>query len=138
MQGSLKLTPARGRILKKREITDFLYLSDWGRPTGERTVVKLSDGPSSYIVFVEYKNLQRNSIARVCALVSGDVSKVEAAAAFLEGLPDKETPPLWWPNIRIPQWTSDHPELGFRKLLRFRSDGSTVLQVGMYPAAAQK
>jgi len=98
-------------------------------------VVKLSDAPHSYIVLAEYKNLQP-SIARSCALVSSDVSKKEAVAAYLEGLPDSEATPLWWPNVRVPQWISDHPQLGYRKLLRFRSDGSIVLEVGMYPAAA--
>ena len=136
MLGTLRLTPARGKILTDREITDFVYLSDWGRPAKQRTVVKLKGAPSSYIVIVEYKGLQRNSIARACALVSGDVSKEEAAAAYLEGLPDKVTFPMWWPNIHVPQWTADHPELGYRKLFRIRSDGSVLLQVGMYPVAA--
>src|SRR4051794_34559115 len=75
VDGSLRLSPARGRVLKGREITDFVYLSDWGRPTARRTVVKLNDAQSSYIVVTQYKNLQRRSIARSCALVSGDISK---------------------------------------------------------------
>src|ERR1051325_5405891 len=86
VHGTLRLTHERGRVLKPREVTDFVYLSDWGRPKGQSTVVKLSAGPSSYLVIKEYKNLQPNSIARVCALVSGDISKEEAAAAYLEGL----------------------------------------------------
>jgi len=136
VQGSLRLTPARGRILKDREITDFVYLSDWGWPTSRRTVVKLAGARSSYLVIAEYKNLQPRSLARMCALVSADISKDEAAATYLDGLPEKVTTPMWWPNIYVPQWTSDHPELGYRKRLRFRSDGSIVLEVGMYPAAA--
>jgi len=136
VEGSLRLSPARGRVLKNREITNFVYLSDWGRATRRRTVVKLSQASSSYIVIAEYKNLQPKSIARLCALVSGDVSKEQAAAVYLEGLPEKAGPPAWWPNIRVPQWTADHPELGYRKRLRFRSDGSIILEVGMYPAAA--
>ena len=132
VEGSLKLSPDRGRILRKREITEFVDISDWGGATARRTVIKLNGAPSSYIVVTEYKGLQPKSIARSCALVSHDVSKDEAAAAYFEGLPEKETAPMWWP----PQWTSDHPELGYRKHLRFRGDGTIVLEVGMYPGAA--
>jgi hypothetical protein len=99
-------------------------------------VVKLSEPPSTYLVITEYGSLQKNSIARSCALVSGSVSKQEAAAAYLENLPDKAATAMWRPNMYFPQWTSDHPELGYRKRLRFRDDGSIVLEVGMYPAAA--
>jgi hypothetical protein len=136
IEGSLKLNPSRGRILKGREVTDFVHLSDWGRPTSRRTVIKLKEGASSYIVLAEYKNLQPKSIARICALVSGDVSKEQAAMAYVEGLLNEEPRPRWWPDIYVPEWTSDHPELGYRKRLDFRSDGSIVLEVGMYPAAA--
>ena len=132
VEGTLRLSSGRGKVLRGREITDFVYMSDWGRPTRRRTVVKLSAAPSSYIVVAEYKNLQPRSIARSCALVSGDISKEEAMTGYLEGLPDRVVIPMRWP----PQWTSDHPELGYMKRLRFRSDGSIILEVGMYPAAA--
>jgi hypothetical protein len=36
----------------------------------------------------------------------------------------------------LPIWTVDHPELGYRKELRFRSDGWIVLELGPYPTAA--
>jgi hypothetical protein len=135
IEGSLSLSPERGRVLENREITEFVDVLVWGRARS-RTVVKLTDAPHSYIVLGEYKDLQPKSIARSCALVSGDISKEQAAAAYLEGIPDSEALPLWWPNVRIPQWTSDHPELGYRKTLKFRTDGSIVLEVGMYPTAA--
>src|SRR4051812_32574121 len=93
IEGSLKITPERGRILKEREITDFVSVLDWGRAKASWTVVKLNGDPSSYIVFGEYKNLQPKSIARSCALVSSDVSKDEAAAAYLENLADKTVTP---------------------------------------------
>jgi hypothetical protein len=57
-------------------------------------------------------------------------------AAFLEGLPDKELSPRWIANMWEPIWNADHPELGYRKLFRFRDDGSTVLEIGMYPTSA--
>jgi hypothetical protein len=136
VEGALNLSPERGRILKDREITDFVDVLDWSRAKAQRTVVKLSEAPSSYLVLAEYKNLQPKSIARSCALVSATVSKQEAAAAYLENLPDKAVTPIWWPNMYVPIWVSDHPEQGYRKRLRFRDDGSIVLEVGMYPAAA--
>ena len=132
VQGSLRLSADRGRLLRKSEITDFVYISDFGRGKARRTVVKLNGAPSSYIVVAEYKDLQPKSIARSCALVSHDVSKADALGAYLDGLPDKVTPPMFWP----PQWMSDHPELGYRKRLRFRGDGTAILEVGMYPTAA--
>ena len=136
VEGTLRLSPSRGRVLTDREITDFVQLRDGGRVKANRTVVKLNEPPSTYLVITEYGSLQRNSIARSCALVSASVSKQEAAAAYLDNLPDKAPTPKWWPNMYIPEWTSDHPELGYRKRLRFRDDGSIVLEVGMYPAAA--
>jgi len=136
VEGSMRLSPSRGRVLKGREITDFVYIQDGGRTNAQRTVVKLNEPTSTYLVITEYGSLQKNSIARSCALVSGSVSKQEATAAYLENLPDKASIPMWQPNMYFPQWTSDHPELGYRKRLRFRDDGSIVLEVGMYPAAA--
>src|SRR5438874_12145434 len=118
--GALNLSAAHGTVLRDREITDFVRMPDWGRPKARRTVVKLNNARSSYIVITEYKNLQPRSIAKSCALVSSDVSKEEASTAYLENLPDKVVIPKSWP----PQWTSDHPELGYSKHFRIRSDGS--------------
>ena len=95
IQGTLKLSPERGRILKESEITDLMRVWDWGRPMVQRTVVQLSGIPSSYLVFAEYKHLQPRSIGRSCTLVSKSVSQREGMAAFLEGLPDKDVHPKW-------------------------------------------
>jgi hypothetical protein len=65
-------------------------------------------------------------------LVSGSLSKQEAAGVFLEGLPDKEVSALWHPNMYFPQWTADHPDRCYRKRLKIRNDGSVVVEVGMY------
>ena len=59
-------------------------------------------------------------------------------AAYLDGLPEKVVMPDWIPNMYQNKWTSDHPELGYVKLLRFRDDKSLVLEIGMYPAAAEQ
>ena len=135
MRGELNLPASRGRILKESEVTDFFDVLDWNRATSERTYIKFNYPPSTYLVIGQYKNVQPNSIVRSCALVSGSLTKEDAAAVFLEGLPDYEPHPLWWPNMYSPSWVADHPELGFRKRLSFRRDDSIVLQVGMYAKA---
>jgi hypothetical protein len=137
IEGSFKLSPSRGRILRPSEhkyvFIDYLAV---GESIAKRTIVKLNEPPKTYLIFTEYKQLQPRSIARTCALDSNSVSKREAMAAFLEGLPDKDLSPKWIPNMYLPVWNSDHPELGYRKLFRFRDDGSTVLEIGMYPTSA--
>jgi hypothetical protein len=138
IEGSLKLSPSRGRILKPGEPYKFLDYLAWGQSVANRTIVKLADAPLSYLIFTEYKQLQPKSIARTCALDSNSVSKREAMGAFLEGLPDKDVSPRWIPDMYQPVWISDHPELGYRKLFRYRDDGSIVLEIGMYPAAASQ
>jgi hypothetical protein len=134
--GSFKLSPARGRILKPGEPYNFIDHLAFGQSIANRTIVKLNGAPSSYLLFTEYKQLQPRSIARTCALDSKSVSKREAMGAFLDGLPDKNPSPKWIPDMYEPIWTSDHPELGYSKLFRFRDDGSIVLEIGMYPASA--
>jgi hypothetical protein len=137
VEGSLKLSPARGRILEDREITEFMQVWDWGRVKARRTVVQLNESPASYLVLVEYNKLQPGSIARSCALLSKSVSKGEAMTTFLQGIPEKYVPPTWVRNMYRPTWTSDHPELGYRKKLVFRDDAvSILLEIGMYPIAA--
>lgn len=134
--GSLKLSPSRGRILKPGESYNFIDYLAWGQSVANRTIVKLAETRSTYLILIEYKNLQPGSIARTCALDSNSVSKREAMGAFLEGLPDKNPSPRWIPDMYEPIWISDHPELGYRKLFRFRDDGSIVLEIGMYPTSA--
>jgi hypothetical protein len=136
VQGSLKLSPTRGRILKEREITDFMDVVEGDRAIARKTVVKLVYPASTYLVLVEYKNLQPKSIRSTCALVSSAVSHEAAAGAFLEGLPAYEPRPAWIPNMYLRAWTADHPELGYRKRLRIRDDASVVLQVAMYASAS--
>lgn len=133
IDGSLKLSPDRGRVLNESEITTFVDLFEWGRPTTRRTVIKLNSPPETYLVLADYTRLQPKSIANACSLVSGTISHEQAAAAFLEGLPDHNLLPYWMPNMNLPIWTSDHPELGYRKRLTFRNDGSITLQIGLYP-----
>jgi hypothetical protein len=132
VEGSLTLSRSRGRILKGNEITDFVRISDGGRSNAQRTVVKLNAPPSTYLVITEYGNLQKNSIARSCALVSGSLTTKEAMYAFLDGLPVPKPRPAWWPDLVSSNLVADYPERGFRKSIRFRNDGSVVLTVGIY------
>lgn len=137
VQGSFKLSPSRGRILSPGEPYHFIDYLAAAESIEHRTIVKLSQATSSYLIFTEYKQLQPRSIARTCVLDSNAVSKREAMGAFLEGLPEKnDVSPRWIPDMYEPIWTSDHPELGYSKMFRFRDDGSTVLEIGMYAAAS--
>lgn len=136
IQGSFKLSPSRGRILNPGEPYHFIDYLALAESIAHQTIVKLSETPSSYLIFTEYKQLQPRSIAKTCVLDSNSVSKREAMGAFLEGLPEKDVSPRWIPDMYEPIWTSDHPELGYSKLFRYRDDGSTVLEIGMYPTSA--
>jgi len=136
IEGSFQLSPARGRVLRPGEPYNFLDYLAYPESISHRTIVKLSEPPSTYLIFTEYKQLQPGSIARTCALDSNSVSKREAMGAFLEGLPDKEVSPKWIPDMYEPIWTVNHPELGYSKQFRYREDGSTVLEIGMYPTSA--
>ena len=137
VDGSFKLSPERGRILDEREMAYFMDTSDMaGRVKSHQMVVKLNGLSSSYLIFIEYKNSQPGSVARSCELVSKSVSEREAMAAFLDGLPDKNVSPTWIPDMYLPVWTADHPELGYVKELRTRGHHGITLEVGLYPAAA--
>jgi len=136
IEGSFKFSTSRGRILDPSEHSySFIDYLAAGESIAKRTIVKLNDPPKTYLIFTEYNQLQPRSIERTCVLDSGSVSKREAIGAFLEGLPDKDLSPRWIPNMYEPIWNADHPELGYRKLFRFRDDGSTVLEIGMYPTS---
>ena len=121
-------------MLKEGEITSFVDIFDPGRATTRRIVIKLNKPAETYIVLADYSHVQPKSIANSCALISSTISHEQAAAAFLEGLPDRNLLPYWIPNMNLPIWTADHPELGYQKRLRFRNDGSIVLMIGLYPA----
>lgn len=137
VEGSLKLTPSRGRVLGPGEFDDFSDFLAWGQSQSRQTVIKLNDGPFNYIILTEYQHLQPGSVARTCALLSRSVSKREAMAAYVDGLPEKVVTSDWIPDMYVNKWTSDHPELGYRKLLRFRDeDRAIVLEIGMYPSSA--
>ncbi len=136
VRGELNLSPQRGRILKGSEVPGYAEVLDWGREKSERTYIKLTYPPSTYLVIAQYGHVQRHSIVRSCALVSSALTGEEAVRLFLEGLPEPHPRPVWWPNSYGPFQVADYPELGFRKSLRFRNDGSVVLQVGMYASPA--
>ena len=134
-QGILKLSKDEGRILKASELVDFVDVIDWNRVTAEHTVVKLTHPRSTYLIYAQYRDVQPNGISKVCVLVSRAMTKQQAAAALLEGSPDVEPKITWWPNMYFPEWTIDLPKLGHRKRMRFRNDGSILLEVAMYGAS---
>ena len=130
--GQLKLDPSQARILKPSETPDFAAVLDGSRGKESQTTIRFSYPRSTYLIFAKYKHVQARSVETVCYLVSDSISKDDATRVFLEGLPAGELFPAWVPNMYSPAWTADHPELGYRKSLKFRFDGSTVLSVGMY------
>ena len=136
IQGSLKLSRERGRIIEGKELNDYWVLYSWDRTPAHSTIIKLNQSPTSYLVLDELKYVQSGSIARSCRLISRDVTQQEAMAAFLEGLPDKDVSPAWIPDMYLPIWTADHRELGYRKQLSFGSHHSITLELGMYPTSA--
>ncbi|SRR5258708_594187 len=133
IEGSLKLSPSRGRIVKPDAHLDVV---DFVTPDGSiasQTAVELYGARSTFLIITEYQRLQPKSIAKSCVLVSRSVSKREAMAAYLEGIPEKVVTPDWIPNMYLSTWTSDHPELGFRKKLGSRENGRIVLAIGTHP-----
>lgn len=135
--GSLKLTPARGRILKDKEVGEFTQVLDWGRPFAHRTVVKFTYPPSTYMIFADYKDLQPKGFSRVCILVSKVLTDRDASRALTETTPDITPRQTWIPDMRIPEWIVDVPQQGYRKRMAVRDDGSTLLEVATYTAAAE-
>jgi hypothetical protein len=135
VEGSFALSPSRGKVVPERDVS-FADFVAGPESIAKRTVIKLTDLRGSYLIITEYQHLQPGSIARTCVLDSRAVSKREAMAAYVQGLPESVVTPDWVPNMYQDIWTSDHPELGYKKQFRFRSDGSIVLEIGMYPPAA--
>ena len=136
VEGSFILSPSRGKVVPERELGHFIDFVAGPQSIARRTVIKLAAVRGSYLVITEYQHLQPRSIARTCAVDSRAVSKQEAMASYIQNLPETAITPDWVTNMYEDKWTADHPELGYQKQFRFRSDGSIVLEIGMYSAAA--
>jgi hypothetical protein len=135
VQGTLKLSPERGRILKEYELTDFTSVLRWGRPTKNKTVIKFNDPPATYLVFADYGKAQPKSIARECIVVSRVITLDDAMAALIGTAPDLEPRLTWISNMYLREWTIDAPRRGFRARMRVRDDRSILLDVGSYETA---
>ena len=119
--------------LEAERAIHFLDYLAFPESISHRTIVKLKDPPSTYLILTEYKQLFSRGASRGrSALNSSSVSKREAMGAS-RGAAGQGSFPRWIPDMYEPIWTARHPELGYSKLFRFRDDGSTVLEIGMYP-----
>ena len=135
VEGTFALSPLRAKVVPERELHHFIDFVAGAQSIDKRTVIKLAGVRSSYLVITEFRHLQPHSIARTCAIDSRAVSKQEAMASYIHNLPEAEIRRDWVPNMYEDKWTADHPELGYQKQLRFRDDGSIVLEIGTYSAA---
>ena len=135
VEGTLKLTPARGRILKEDELTDFTSVLRWARPTSNKTVIKFNQPPSTYLIFADYEHVQPKSIARECVVVSRVITQDDAMAALMKTAPGMKPRATWIPNMYFPEWTIDAPKRGFRARMRVRDDRSILLEIASYASA---
>lgn len=137
VQGQLRLSPERGRILKKNEETDFTdVLSTW-QPVSHVTV-QLNYPPQTYLVFAKFGHLTSHSVASECMLISASVSKQDAMAALMATAPEVRPVITYIPIMYLPEWTIDQPKKGFESLMRIREGGSIILEVRMYNQPDQK
>lgn len=131
VQGQLKLSPERGRILTEKEETEFTdVLSTW-QPV-QHITVKLNYPPQTYIVIAHFGHLQSHSIASECMLISGSVTKHDAMAALMATAPGVTPVITYVPIMYLPEWIIDLPKRGFQSLIRIREGGSIILEVRMY------
>jgi hypothetical protein len=134
-QGSLKLTPERGRVLKDSEAAEYVDALSWGRPVTQRTVVVFTDPPSTYMAIYQLRDVQPKGIARICVLVSKVLTDEDASRALIETTPEIHPRQTWVPDMLIPEWTVDVPKQGYRKRMAVGHDGWTSLEVATYASA---
>jgi hypothetical protein len=131
-RGALKLTPDRGRVLKDSEAGEYVDVLHWGRAVAERTVVKFTYPPSTYMIIAQFRDVQPKGIARVCVLISKVLTDSDASRALVETTPEIPARQTWVPDVMIPEWIVDVPKQGYRKRMAVRRDGSTLLEVATY------
>src|SRR4051794_7313335 len=87
-QGSLKLTPDRGRVLKDSEAAEFINGFSWGRVVAERTAIEFTNPPSTWMAIIQFRDVQPKGIARLCVLVSKVLTDADASRALIETTPE--------------------------------------------------
>lgn len=137
VQGQFRLTPDRGRILKKGDEPGFAdVLSSW-EPT-QYITIELNYPPRTYLVSANFGNLQPHSLVSQCMLISGSITKHDAMAALMATAPGVLPVIAYIPDMYLPEWTIDLPKKGYRSRMYIREGGSIVLEVGMYKTPAQQ
>ena len=136
VQGQLRLSPERGRILTEKEETEFTdVLSTW-QPV-QHITVKLNYPPQTYLVIAHFGHLQRHSIANECMVISGSLTKHDAMAALMATAPGVTPVITYVPIMYLPEWTIDLPKKGFQSRMWIREGGSIILEVRMYNSDAK-
>lgn len=138
LQGKLKLTPERGRMLSEREGTSFRNYFNWvGSPSRVR-IIKFNQPRDTYLFLVDFKDAPARKIERTCILSSPQLNVKDARNAFMVGT-EATRPRVWNWNRYYPDWELDEPKLGFRKFLRVRDNRTIELEFSSYaPAPASK
>ena len=141
VQGQLKLTPDRGRILSDKETGANAFIDidmlQWDWPKKSHVTVAFNYPPRTYLVTAEFGRLQSHSFASDCILISGSITKKDAMAALMRTAPDVTPLPTYLSQFYEPEWTIDQPKNGFRSLMEVREDDSIVLEVDMYNKSSQ-
>ena len=130
--GAVRLSAHRGRILPWKQVPDYADILDWSKSTTQKKAIRFDGLPSTYLVFADYRDPQPRSIAKTCVVVSRAISKRDATEVFLETARSSEAEPKCATQYCWREWTIDRPELGYRKRLKFRDDGSVLLEVATY------
>jgi hypothetical protein len=137
VEGGLRLTAERGRVVRWEELPEFARDLRWGDLEPDRTTyVAMKAPPSTYVALTHFKPGNRAHLASECIVASRSIRIEDAAVAFFEGTP-KAHPIRYLPWSRW--WDIDVPEQGYRKTLWVASHSKyVVLQTTLYdrPAAA--
>ena len=137
-QGSLKLSPSQGRVLQDGERRpDLVSVIGRYRTTSKPTVIKFNYPRSTYLIFAEYRDAQPRGIDRVCVLWSRAITKRDAMQALMETAPGIAPKQTWIPDMHLPEWTIDVPQLGYRTRMKIQRDESIFLEVANYRARAR-
>jgi hypothetical protein len=137
VEGGLRLTPERGRVVRWDDLPEFARDLRWGDLEPDRTTyVAMKEPPSTYVALTHFKPGNHGHLASQCIVASRSIRIEDAAAAFFEGTP-KAHASRYLPWSRW--WDIDVPEQGYRKTLWIASHSKyVVLQTTLYdrPAAA--
>ncbi|HWU92490.1 MAG TPA: hypothetical protein VN106_04500 [Sphingomicrobium sp.] len=131
VQGALKLSPGRARVLKDSEVPPFADVLDKSG-LAKLVVVQMYYPPATYLVSGRYDHLQKHSIANQCVVISRVLNKVDAMTALMATAPKAKPVVTYHPVMYFPEWTIDQPKQGFMSRMRINDDNSILIEVATY------